>query len=390
MRPTWAEVSLGALRRNFAAIRERVGKAVEICAVIKADAYGHGAVECGRALASEGARWFGVSSTDEGIELREGGIEGRILLMTGLWRGEEDDILRHRLTPAIWEWWQAGGLESALRRNPGAPRPFPIHLKLDTGMARMGVPEYWHAMFLNRLLAASDLQIEGVFTQLASADVLGAGDVERQAQLFDDFIAKLYDRSIAPKYLHMANTATIASRPRLFHNMVRPGIGLYGYQLPFEQGSESLGDGDGAVTLPIEPVLSWKTRILSVRYVPSGRGVGYNATYTTQGPSQIAVLPLGYGDGLSRHLSWQENRMPHSGEVLVRGQRAPIVGRVSMDLTLADVTRIKGATVGDEVTILGRDGGERIDAWEHARLADTIPYEILCQIGKRVPRRYVD
>src|SRR5512146_2159875 len=177
MRPTWAEVSLPALRRNYRAVHRRVGDKVTICAVVKADAYGHGAVECARALQQEGATWFGVTSTEEGVTLREAGIEGRILLMTGFWRGEESAILRHRLTPAVWEWWQVGGLEAALNKVHDAPRPFPIHLKLDTGMARLGVPDNYVRLFLNRVAAAKDVEIEGVFTHLASAEVMGDGEV---------------------------------------------------------------------------------------------------------------------------------------------------------------------------------------------------------------------
>lgn len=380
MRPTWAEVSLGALRRNYRAVRERVGERVTICAVVKADAYGHGGVECARALEAEGATWFGVTSTEEGVILREAGIAGRILLMTGFWRGEEEDVLRHRLTPALWEWWQVGGLEAALNKMPDAPRPFPIHVKLDTGMARLGVPEHYLKLFLNRVAAAKDLQIEGVFSHLASAEVMGSAEVERQAARFAEFEQFIRGRGLAPRYFHLSNSAAVATRPGLFRDMVRPGIALYGYQLRLT--------GNRAVesALRVEPVLSWKTRIISLREVAAGQGVGYNLTYVTQAPSKIAVLPVGYADGLNRQLSWRADGK--GGALLVRGERVPIAGRISMDITLADVTGVKGVNVGDEVTILGADGGQRIDAWEHAQLAGTIPYEILCGIGKRVQRRY--
>ena len=380
MRPTWAEVSLGALRRNYRAVQERVGDQVTICAVVKADAYGHGAVECARGLEQEGATWLGVTSTEEGVRLREAGIGARILLMTGFWRGEEADVLRHRLTPAVWEWWQVGGLEAALNKVVDAPRPFPIHIKLDTGMARLGVPEHYLKLFLNRVAAAKDVEIEGVFSHLASAEVMGSDEVERQAARFREFEQLIRERGLAPRYFHLSNSAAVATRPALFRDMVRPGIALYGYQLRIS------GSRDTESALAVEPVLSWKTRIISLREVGAGQGVGYNLTYVTQAPSKIAVLPVGYADGLNRHLSWRAEGK--GGSVLVRGERVPIAGRVSMDITLADVTAVKGVNVGDEVTILGSDGAQRIDAWEHAQLAGTIPYEILCDIGKRVPRKF--
>lgn len=381
MRPTWAEVSLPALRRNYRALRERVGEQVTVCAVVKADAYGHGAIECARALEEEGATWLGVTCTEEGVRLREAGIRARILLMTGFWRGEEGDVIRHRLTPAVWEWWQVGGLEAALNKVAGVPKPFPIHIKLDTGMARLGVPDYYLKLFLNRVAAAKAIAIEGVFSHLASAEVMGSDEVERQATRFADFERQIRDRGLAPRYFHLSNSAAIATRPALFRDMVRPGIALYGYQLKIT-GSKATES-----PLRIDPVLSWKTRIVSLRDVGPGQGVGYNSTFVAQVPTKLAVLPVGYADGLNRHNSSRADSQ--GGSVLVRGRRVPIAGRVSMDITLADVTGVAGVNVGDEVTILGSDGGQHIDAWDHATLAGTIPYEILCNIGKRVPRKYL-
>ena len=301
MRPTWAEVSLGTLRRNFRAIQNRVGNKVTVCAVVKADAYGHGAAECARALESEGATWLGVTCTEEGVVLREAGIRGRILLMTGFWRGDEQDVVRHRLTPAVWEWWQVGALESALNKLGARSEPFAVHVKLDTGMARLGVPGSYLDLFFTRL-AAAGVAVEGVFTHLASAEVVDAPDVESQAARFAEFEKAIREKGLGPRFWHLANSATIATRPHLYRDMVRPGIALYGYQLPL---SSSDTTPPNITPLEVAPVLAWKTRIISLRDVKAGQAVGYNGTHVMTRPGKLAVLPLGYADGLSRHLSGQ-------------------------------------------------------------------------------------
>jgi alanine racemase len=375
-RPTWAEVSLSALKHNFRAIRDRVGPEVTVCAVVKADAYGHGAIECARALEADGAKWFGVTTTEEGVRLREAGIAGRILLMTGFWRGEEEAVVERRLTPAVWQEDNLALLERAAAKS-GAEK-FPVHLKLDTGMSRLGVtPEHLLA-FLPCLRNTPHLALEGAFTHLASSEVVDSSDVEVQASRFARAIDKIHHSGYSPKYTHIANSAAIASRPQMHRNFVRPGISLYGYYLPFVSSS---GQPVEQKPLDVRPVLSWKTQIIGVRDVPAGAGVGYNARLVTSRASRIAVLPLGYADGLNRHLSC-------TGRMLVRGQFAAIAGNVSMDITLLDVTDIPGVQLGDEVTIIGADGDHTITAWEHATISHTIPYEILCGINTRVPRRY--
>lgn len=373
-RPNWAEVSLGALRRNFRALRELAGAGVEICAVVKADAYGHGARECARALQAEGGRWFGVTSTAGGLHLRQSGIGGRILLMTGFWQGEEPEVIRHQLTPAIWESWHVERLQQAAAKSSFAPAA--VHLKVDTGMGRLGVTVADLPALLNQLRAADRLLLEGVFTHLASSEVVGAEDVQHQLAAFDQAIATVRRAGFSPKYLHAANSAALVCLPHSRKNLVRPGISLYGYYLPFT---------GGAVIQPpaVEPVLSWKTRVISLRNLPPGSALGYNGTYVTGRSSRIAVLPVGYADGFNRRLS-------SCGRVLVRGACAPIVGRVSMDLSLVDVTDVPGVEIGDEVILIGASGGLRITAWDHANAAGTIPYEVLCNISKRVPRKYVD
>jgi alanine racemase len=377
-RPTWAEVSLSALKHNFRAIQSHVGPDVTVCAVVKADAYGHGAIECARALEADGAKWFGVTTTEEGVRLRQAGIAGRILLMTGFWRGEEEAVVEHRLTPAVWQEESLALLEAAAAKL-GVDK-FAVHLKLDTGMSRLGVtPEHLLA-FLPCLRNAPHLAVEGAFTHLASAEVIDASDVEVQTSRFARALDKIRRSGYSPHYTHIANSAAIAARPQMHSNFVRPGISLYGYYLPFVSSS---GEPIEKKPLDVRPVLSWKTHIIGLRDVSAGQGVGYNARLTTSRPTRLAVLPLGYADGLNRHLSC-------TGRMLVRGQFALIAGNVSMDITLLDVTDIPGTQIGDEVTIIGTDGANTITAWEHATTSHTIPYEILCGINIRVPRRYVE
>jgi len=376
-RPTWAEVSLANLRHNFGVVQKHVGRTVEICAVVKADAYGHGAVECARALEEQGARWQGVTSLDEAIPLRESGIKGRILLMTGFWRGEEEEIIRLKLTPTVWEPGQIELLERAAARL-GVGR-HPIHLKIDSGMGRLGVTPEDLAPVCAALQAAVHLELEGLATHLASSEVLDAPSVEEQLNNFEEARRILRKAGFDPPLVHAANTSAVISRREALYNMVRPGLALYGYYLPFERaGREVSGTG---LRLAVKPVLTWKTRILSLREVRANQALGYGGTYVTKAAARIAVLPVGYADGLNRALSSR-------GRVIVRGYYAPIVGRISMDLTLADVTGLPGISVGDEVILLGEHDGLSMDAQEHAMLANTVAYEILCGISKRVPRRH--
>jgi len=352
-RPTWADVSLAALRQNFRTVQKHVGTGVTVCAVVKADAYGHGAVECSRALEAEGAQWLGVTSLDEAIPLREAGVRANILLMTGFWRGEETEIVRLRLTPTVWEPWHIESLEKAAAS--GAAVRQPVHLKVDSGMGRLGAAVDQVPALLGALKAAKHLTLDGLSTHLASSEIMDAPSV------------------------HVANTGAVISRRETWNTMVRPGIALYGYYLPFQRAGREVSGR--TLRLPVKPILTWKTRILSLRDFGANQPLGYGGTYVTKAPAHVAVLPVGYADGYNRQLS---NR----GRVIVRDHYAPIVGRISMDLTLVDVTGIPGVAVGDEVILLGMSDGLSVDALEHAELANSTPYEILCNISKRVPRRY--
>jgi alanine racemase len=376
-RPTWAEVSLTTLRQNFRTVQKHVGAKVIVCAVVKADAYGHGAVECSRALEAEGAKWLGVTSLDEAIPLREAGVRANILLMTGFWRGEEAEIIRLLLTPTVWEPWHIETLETAAAALGVARHP--VHLKVDTGMGRLGVGIDQLPGVLAALKTAKHLVLEGLSTHLASSEIMDAPSVAEQERSFDSARRMVREAGMEPTFVHMANTGAVISRRETWNTMVRPGVALYGYYLPFQRAGREVSGG--TLRLPVKPVLTWKTRILSLRDFGANQPLGYGATYVTKAPAHVAVLPVGYADGYNRQLS---NR----GRVIVREHYAPIVGRISMDLTLADVTGIPGIAVGDEVILLGAGEGLSVDALEHAELANSTPYEILCNISKRVPRKY--
>jgi len=376
-RPTWAQVSLENLRYNFGVVQRHIGAGITVCAVVKADAYGHGATECARALEEEGARWLGVISLDEAIPLRDAGIHTRILLMTGFWRGEEEEIIRLQLTPTVWEPGQVELLEKAAA-GLSLPR-LPVHLKVDTGMGRLGVDPEDLYQVASALKASSHLLLEGLSTHLASSEVLDAPSVNDQLQKFEQVRSLLRNEGFDPPLVHVANTGAVIAKRESWNSMVRPGIALYGYHLPFERAGREVSGSK--LRLGVKPVLTWKTRILSLRDVRANQALGYGGTYVTKAPARIAVLPVGYADGLHRALSSR-------GRVIVREHYAPIVGRISMDLTLADVTGLPGVSVGDEVVLLGALDGLSVDAREHSELANTNVYEILCAISKRVPRKY--
>ena len=377
-RPTWAEVLLGNLRYNFGVVQRHIGIDVTICAVVKADAYGHGAVECAQALEEEGAQWLGVTSLDEAIPLREAGIQTRILLMTGFWRGEEEEIVRLGLTPTVWE---AGQIENLQKAATRLGQRHSVHLKVDTGMGRLGVALEDLPQVCAGLKRSSHLVVEGLSTHLASSEALDAPSVDDQLKGFDTARRVLKNEGFDPLLLHTANTSAVISRRESWKSMVRPGAALYGYYLPFERAGREVSGTK--LRLGVKAVLTWKTNIWSLRDVRANQALSYGGIYVTKAPARIAVLPVGYADGLNRALSSR-------GRVIVREHYAPIVGRISMDLTLVDVTGLPGVDVGDEVILLGSLDGLSVDAREHASLANTVLYEVLCGISKRVPRKYTD
>jgi len=382
-RPIWAEVSLPTLIHNYHLIRDFVAPHATVCAVVKCNAYGHGAVPCARALEAEGVSWFGVTSADEGIELRQAAVTGRILLMSGIARGEAEVAVAHNLTPAVWSAEQISEVNSAaqkLQRNA-----FPVHIEVDTGMARQGVSAAALGLLLEAARRARSICVEGLHSHLASAEVVDADDVEVQLAAYQRALEQLAAAELRPACLHLANSAAIVARKASWHRLgpstvlVRPGISLYGYYLPF---LTQAGQASETEEPRVKPVLAWKTRILDFRDIEPGQGVGYNLTFVATRPTRIATLSVGYGDGLSRALS---NR----GQVLIRGEFAPIVGKVSMDVTTVDVTQIPGVQIGDEVVLIGEQNGRRITAADVAGQTQTIAYETLCHISQRVPRRYL-
>ena len=388
-RPNWAEVSLSALRHNFRGVQQHVGPNVTICAVVKCNAYGHGVEECAPALEQAGAKWFGVTSTDEGVLLREAGIKGRILVLCGLYSGEEEDALRHQLTPAAFRLEDAQAVARAATRL-GLTTRVPIHLKVDTGMARLGLPFAELESFAEGVKRLPLVDVEGVFSHLASSEVLDDEGTRQQIERFETVLQTLAAHGLHPHLRHLANSGAVGARPETWHNFVRPGLALYGYEQPAcHRDGSPVTD---VAPLPLQPALAWKTHVLGLRDVCAGQALGYGGAYVTPAPARIAVVSVGYGDGLARKISIATAGAPETatghGQVLLRGQRAPIVGRISMDLTLVDVTRVAGAAIGDEVVLIGRSGEQEITAWDHARWSDTVVYETLCNLSKRVPRRH--
>lgn len=378
-RPNWAEVSLSALNSNFKKIQKYLSPTTTPCCVVKCDAYGHGVVVCSQELEKAGATWLGVTSTEEGVAVREGGVRTRILIMTGFWRGEEDAVIRHNLTPAIATIEHIEALERAAEIMGCAKKSVSVHLKIDTGMSRLGLPPAELPAFAERLKRSPYITLEGVFSHLASSEVIGAADASLQIEIFKNAIAILEKAGLSPTFRHLANTNATVGRPETWNNMTRPGLALYGYVMPFA------GDVDESALphLDLTPVLSWKTRIIATRDVPVRTAIGYNGRFVTKRPTKIGVIPVGYGDGFTRHLS-------SKGRVIVRDQYAPIIGNVSMDLTTVDITDIPGAEIGDETLLIGRSEHCHVSAMEHAEHAHTIIYEILCGLSPRVPRVYVE
>lgn len=374
-RPNWAEVSLSALQHNFRTIQQHTSPDVTLCCVVKCDAYGHGVVRCSQALEESGARWLGVTSTEEGVAVREGGVRTRVLIMTGFWHGEEETVIRHDLTPAIATVEHIAALERTAETLGRPAHSVSVHLKLDTGMSRLGLPVSEVSAFAERLKQSRYVVLEGVFSHLASAEVLDAPDAEAQIARFSQAIAQLEAAGVPVHYRHLANTAATLARPQTWNNMARPGLALYGYELPIKAG--------GQPNLDLKPVMSWKTRVIALRDVHAGQPIGYNGAYVADAGAKLAIIPVGYGDGFTRHLS-------SKGRVIVRDQYAPIVGNVSMDLTIVDVTNIPPVHIGDEVTLIGHTESCEIPATEHAQHAGTIVYEILCGLSPRVPRIYVE
>ncbi|HEX8501763.1 MAG TPA: alanine racemase [Pyrinomonadaceae bacterium] len=371
-RPTWAEIDLDALAANFRAVRARVGAGVKVMGVVKANAYGHGAAECARRLEAEGADWFGVATPEEGFALRRAGVSRPVLSFGGFWEGQAGACLAQGIVPVVYRLDMAEALDAAARASGVVAE---AHVKVDTGMGRLGVRFDEAAEFAGRLRELKHFRVGGLLTHFAAADEPGrdcfTGD---QLRRFREAVAAFRARGHEPEYEHMANSAATYANPEARGNMVRPGGVLYGLWrdvLPPQAAEPGL-----------RPVMSVRTRVTLVKRVHAGETLGYGRTYEAAREMLVATVPAGYADGYARALS---NR----GRVVVRGQFAPVVGRVSMDLTLLDVTDVGGVRVGDRVTLLGADGRLLLPAEDLARTAGTLSYEITCGVSARVPRRFV-
>jgi alanine racemase len=365
-RPTVAEIDLGALRSNFRALRA-VAAHGELMVVVKADAYGHGAVTVARTLLGEGCRHFGVATLDEARELREAGVRTRVYLQAGFFAEQVAQIVALDLTPFVFDASMIGLLDGAAAS--AGRKDFPIHIKIDSGATRLGVMPADIPDVISAVRNASSVRLEGVCTLLANAGDPKSPITDAQLRVFNDAIGTLNAAGMKPSVIHVANSAALVLRRDSHFNLVRPGLAIYGLP-PVTAVRERV---------ELQPVMTFKTRLMQIKRAPAGSGVGYGHTFVAPRDSLIGVLPVGYADGYRRGLQ-------HGGEVIVRGARAPVVGAVSMDLTTIDVTDIAGASVGDEVILWGEAGGEVISVNDVARLAQTISYEMLCTVGKRVPR----
>jgi alanine racemase len=377
-RPVWAEISLQAILHNLRAIRKQVGASRKILAVVKSNAYGLGAVPVAKALQKAGTEWFGVTCANEGVELREAGIRKRILILTGFWPGEEKRLIQNNLTPTVTRVDDLEHLERSAKAAGGKSR-VRFHLKINTGMNRLGIGADEVECFARKLAACKHIELEGTFTHFASAEDFTAEQTNEQEKVFLACLARLRALGILPGIVHMANSGAICARPSTWADMVRPGAILYGYYQSFDppqKKQEVMGQ------VALRPCLSLRARIISLRNVPAGEGVGYAARFVTTRPSRIAVINAGYADGVVRA---RTNR----GWALVRGKRVPLVGTISMDLTTLDLTDVPEAVLGDVVTIYGKDGDAAIEVSEVAHEIGTVTSDLLCALGRRVPKFYV-
>ena len=367
LRPTTAHVNLAALQGNFRVLRDRVGPNVRVLAAVKGDAYGHGAVACARAIQAVGGDAFGVALVEEGAQLREAGVTGLVLCMGGVGRFGAEEAVARSLTPVVYDEGDAERLDTAAH---AAGRRLSVHLKIDTGMGRLGVPIPLWERFLDRFARFANLDIEAMMTHFAESEETDDTYTREQIRRFHQAVAVARSRGFGPRLLHAANSAALLRYPDSWFDLVRPGIALYG-QPPVPT--------DG-----IEPVMSVTTQVLFVKDLPRGVSISYGRRWVTSRPSRIATLPVGYADGYPRSLG-----QAGVAQVAVRGQLCPVVGTVCMDLCMVDVTDLsQPVESGDEVVLLGGEGSARITAADLATWAGTIPYEILCGFSERIPRHH--
>lgn len=361
MRPTWAEINLKALSHNFLRTTEIVGEKVKVLTVVKADAYGHGAVKVSKTLQELGCDLFGVATVDEALELRESDIRAPILVLSSITSDEINTVVKHNLTPIVFSLDLLKKLDSYASKNNIRIK---YHLKIDTGMNRLGVDSNKLYEYISEIKNLNNVIMEGAFTHLSSADIDKSYTME-QISLYKQSLNTLNSLGYKPTYEHAANSAALQRYRDSHFNLVRPGIMIYG--------------ACGAEDVYLHPVMKLKSKIIQIKQLPKGSQVSYGGTFVTDRLTRIAVIPIGYADGYMRHLS-------NKAMVSIGGSTAPVIGRVCMDLTIIDITDLKDISLGDEVVLFG---DENISVDKLASLADTISYELLSIVGKRVPRVYV-
>ncbi len=367
---TWVEINLDALGCNFDAVRETLPENIKILAVVKANAYGHGAIGVAKFLEDK-ADYLAVAATDEALELRKNGVGCPILILGHIPYGDYDNIVKYNITPTISDFYEAELLSKAAAKM-GVTAP--LHIAVDTGMNRIGFRcDDASIEEIKKIKTLPNVEIEGVFSHLAAADMLDKAYTEMQAERFDEFVTKMENAGINASIKHLYNSAAIADLEKKY-DMVRQGIILYGLKPSDEVEFNN-------INVP-QPVMSMKTRVVQVKTLSAGESISYGCTYTTEKETRVATLCAGYADGVTRVLS-------NNGQVLIRGKRAKIIGRVCMDQFMVDVTHIPDVEAGDTATIFGTDGDETISVDEIAKKANTINYEIICNINSRVTRVYM-
>ena len=367
MRPTRVEIDLDSIAYNIHQIRKKVGNKTKIMAVMKANAYGHGAVEVAKVAIDAGAQWLAVALVEEAIQLREAGIQSPILILGSTPPDQVHEVIKYNLSQTVCS---RELIETLSNEAQSWNQTAKVHIKVDTGLGRLGIFPEEVAAFVKESTCLEGIEIEGIFTHFSVADEDKAF-TELQIKKFKEVISNLEREKIHIPLKHAANSAAVVGFASSYFNLVRPGIILYGLYPSPEMNR----------TIPLKPAMSFKTKITYLKRVPAGYSLSYDRTFTTERKSLIAILPVGYADGYPRALS-------NKGEVLIKGKRAPVVGMICMDMTLVDVTHIPDVKIGDEVVLFGKQNGAQISADEIASKSDLINYEILCGISKRVPRIY--
>lgn len=384
-RATSAVINLDAFRHNLRTIKSIIGPNVATMAIIKADAYGHGAIPCAHSALKEGVKYFGVGIIQEGIELRESGVSVPILILGGVHLNEVEDLIKYNLSTSLYNLTVADAISKQAKQYH---KKIGVHIKIDSGMGRLGVKPQKFKDLLNIVINNKNLKLEGIFTHLACADEKETNKTQNQISCFSKILHKEYSGNLTditvddnPISIHSANTSGLIRFPESRFNMVRPGISLYGSLPSFFLNQVFNELVNKKVANKLQPVMHWKTKIIQVQSLPKGSPLSYGGLHVTKQNSLIATIPVGYADGLNRSLSGNM-------EVLVKEKRVKQVGAICMDMCLIDVTNIPGELIGQEVIIFGNQGKSKIFVEELATKAQTIPYEILCGIGKRVPRIY--